>query len=125
METSYISFKEEYPFDSRILEATKILKKYPDRKPIIVETFKQNFFGSDLPKLDKRKYLVPEDITVGQFLYIIRKRMNIKEHEGLFIFFGDNHALVSTSDNIMKVYNDHREKDLFLYAYICKESVFG
>ena len=30
---------------------------------------------SDVPELDKKKYLVPSDLTVGQFVYVIRKRV--------------------------------------------------
>lgn len=30
---------------------------------------------SDIPEIDKRKYLVPADLTVGQFVYVIRKRI--------------------------------------------------
>ena len=29
---------------------------------------------SDIPPVDKRKYLIPMDLTVGQFVYVIRKR---------------------------------------------------
>jgi GABA(A) receptor-associated protein len=127
MENSYIAFKDEYPFEERLAEAKKILEKYPGRVPVIVETFKQNgfFYGSkELPQLDKRKYLVP-DITVGQFLYILRKKLSIAEHEGVFLFFGDKQTLVSNSESMLKVYEDHRSDDFYVYVAVAAESVFG
>ena len=30
---------------------------------------------SDISDIDKQKYLVPADLTVGQFVYVIRKRI--------------------------------------------------
>ncbi len=130
MENSYIAFRDEYPFDERLAEAKKILSKYPGRIPVIVETHKQSgVFGSifgakDMPQLDKRKYLVP-DITVAQFLYILRKKMNVKEHEGIFLFFGDKQTMVSNSESMIKVYEDHKSSDLYLITYLCAENVFG
>jgi GABA(A) receptor-associated protein len=63
------SFKERHPFEQRCNESKRIREKYADRIPIIVEVAKR----SSLPPLDKCKYLVPQDLTVGQFVYVIRK----------------------------------------------------
>jgi GABA(A) receptor-associated protein len=32
---------------------------------------------SDIAEIDKKKYLVPMDLTVGQFVYVIRKRIKL------------------------------------------------
>ena len=32
---------------------------------------------TDIPLIDKKKYLVPSDLTVGQFVYVIRKRIKV------------------------------------------------
>ena len=45
-------------------------RRYPDRIPVICEKDPR----SDIPPVDKRKYLIPMDLTVGQFVYVIRKR---------------------------------------------------
>ena len=39
-----------------------------------------------LPGIDKKKYLVPGDLTVGQFVYVIRKRIKLEHEKTLFIF---------------------------------------
>lgn len=41
---------------------------------------------SDLEDIDKKKYLVPADLTVGQFTYVIRKRIKLPQEKAMFIF---------------------------------------
>lgn len=41
---------------------------------------------SDIPDIDKKKYLVPADLTVGQFHYVIRKRIKLAPEKALFLF---------------------------------------
>lgn len=66
-----INFKEKHTFNNRMKESRNIISKYPERVPVIVE--KQAM--SDVMDIDKNKFLVPCDLTVGQFVYVIRKRM--------------------------------------------------
>jgi len=47
-------FKEDHTLDQRCQESNKIRQKYPDRIPVIV----QKVEGSNIEKIDKRKYLV-------------------------------------------------------------------
>ncbi|KAJ4833723.1 Autophagy- protein 8f [Turnera subulata] len=66
----------------RRAEAARIREKYPDRIPVIVEKAER----SDIPNIDKKKYLVPADLTVGQFVYVIRKRIKLSAEKAIFIF---------------------------------------
>ena len=50
-------------------ESSKIRQKYPERVPVIVEKVPR----SQINDIDKRKFLVPSDISVAQFMWIIRK----------------------------------------------------
>ena len=45
--------------DSRREESQKIRRKYPDRIPVVVEKVST----SSIPDIDKRKFLVPSDLT--------------------------------------------------------------
>ena len=65
-------FKKQNDFNKRLAESTNIKQKYVDRIPIIVEKYK----NTTLPNIDKCKYLVPRDMNLGQFIYIIRKELN-------------------------------------------------
>lgn len=44
---------------------------------------------SDIPTIDKKKYLVPADLTVGQFVYVIRKRIKLSPEKAIFIFVNE------------------------------------
>lgn len=54
---------------------------------------------SDIPDIDKKKYLVPADLTVGQFVYVIRKRIKLSPEKAIFIFI--NNVLPPTGRVIM------------------------
>ena len=72
-------YKQINSEEVRMQESSRVLIKYPDRIPIIV--CKAN--DCNLPTIDKQKFLVPKDMTVGQFMYIIRKRIRLKPEKAL------------------------------------------
>lgn len=116
-----MGFKSEFTFEQRKEESNRVLQKYPDRIPIICEKNKQA--TKECPDIDKKKYLVPRDLTMGQFLYVVRKRMNISPEKAIFLFVGNTIAPSTTIIN--NVYNYHVDKDGFLYITYSFENVFG
>jgi hypothetical protein len=70
MPSSSKSFKDEHTPEKRKAEADKIRRKYPDRIPVIVE---RNPKERNVSEIDKKKYLVPGDLTVAQFMYVTRR----------------------------------------------------
>ena len=112
-------FQKKFSFDKRKLEANRIIEKFPDKIPVIVEQGKSD----KLPKIDKSKFLVPQDITVGQFMTIIRKRIDLTESEAFFIFV-KNEVLPSNSTTIATIYQSYKNDDGFLYMTYCGENVF-
>ena len=76
------TFKNKYSFEKRSQESKTIKEKYIDRIPVIV----QKHHDCDLPDVDKCKYLVPKDMTMGQFLFVIRKRIKLRPEESIYIF---------------------------------------
>jgi GABA(A) receptor-associated protein len=113
-------FHKEHPFVKRKEEAIRILQKYPDRIPVIVQRSDRN---SNIPDIDKKKYLVPSDLTMGQFIYIIRKRIKLKPEQAFFTFV--NKSIPSQTDLISQIYKVHKDTDNFLYIDISGENVFG
>ena len=102
-------------------EADRIMQKYPDRIPIIVSRSQNSTYT---PEIDKSKFLVPVDLTVGQFLYVIRKRLKLDPGKALYMFV-DNTVACNT-ELIYKVYNESYDKeDHFLYAAYSCENTFG
>ena len=113
-----ISFKNSIPFETRIDEANKVLNKYPNRVPIIVEPG-----PNTVKKISRKKYLVPHDLSVGQFMYVIRQRINLDKSEAIYLFC--NGKLAPSSNLIMELYEKEKNDDKFLYFQYCMESTFG
>jgi GABA(A) receptor-associated protein len=113
-------FREERTFDQRCDEANSIFRKYPTRVPIICERQKG---CTQLPPLDKRKYLVPNDLTVAQFVFVIRKRMTLDAAHALFVTV--NGTIPPSSASIGCLHKTHRDEDGFLYMQFMGENTFG
>ncbi|KAL9298962.1 putative autophagy protein Atg8 ubiquitin [Arabidopsis thaliana] len=103
----------------RQAEAARIREKYPDRIPVIVERAEK----SDVPDIDKKKYLVPADLTVGQFVYVVRKRIKLSPEKAIFIFV--KNILPPTAAIMSAIYEEHKDEDGFLYMSYSGENTFG
>ena len=114
------SFKYRRTFDERLNESTKIKYKYNDRCPVICEKSKNQTY---LPEIDKIKYLVPTNLTIGQFLFVIRKRMVLKPEEAIFVFI--NGKIPASGEFMGNIYARNKDADGFLYIQYAKENLFG
>ena len=112
-------YKKRISEETRIQECSRIRSKYPDRVPIIVCKDK----NCKLPDIDKQKFLVPKDMNLGQFIYIIRKRIKLESSEALFVLV--NHSLMTSTKLIEDIYQNNKDKDGFLYIIYSSENTFG
>eukprot|EP01003_Olkasia_polycarbonata_P006902 NODE_761_length_706_cov_1107.564688_g693_i0.p1 GENE.NODE_761_length_706_cov_1107.564688_g693_i0~~NODE_761_length_706_cov_1107.564688_g693_i0.p1 ORF type:complete len:124 (-),score=18.81 NODE_761_length_706_cov_1107.564688_g693_i0:262-633(-) len=112
-------FQGENTVEKRKSESQRIRQKYPDRIPVICEKVD----GSDIPDIDKKKYLVPNDLNVGQFVYVIRKRIKLPPEKAVFLFV--NNALPPTAALMSHLYESHKDEDGFLYIKYSSENTFG
>mmetsp|Transcript_8451 Transcript_8451/g.12866 ORF Transcript_8451/g.12866 Transcript_8451/m.12866 type:complete len:121 (+) Transcript_8451:1720-2082(+) len=119
MSSSKSSFKQTHPYEKRCEVAARIRKKYPDRIPVIVEKAP----NSDAPDIDKHKFLVPCDITVGKLVYEIRKHMKLSPEKAIFLFV-DN-VLPPTAALMSRIYEHYKSDDGFLYILYSGENTFG
>lgn len=114
------SFKERFTFETRQDEALRIMKKYPDRIPIIVE---RSSSDTTTELINKNKYLAPSSLTVGQFVYVIRKRLVLAPEKAIFLFIGG--ILPPTASLLGSIYDERKDKDHFLYITYSGENTFG
>lgn len=112
-------FKSTHSFEQRLQESTRIIQKYPERIPIICEKAK----NSNVTDLDKSKYLVPCDLSIGQFMFVIRKRMKLASEQAIFLFV--NNSIPSTSSSVLQIYDSYKDEDGFLYITYSGENTFG
>ena len=79
--------------------------------------------SSDIADIDKNKFLAPNDLTLGQFMYIIRKRMKMPPEKALFVFVKNHIPMQSIL--LSSLYDEHKDKDGFLYMNYAGENTFG
>lgn len=113
------SFKS-HPLYLRKEQSARIKVKYPNKIPVIVEKYANSISA---PNIDKNKFLVPGDSTVGSFIHVIRKRMQLSERAALFMFCGT--TIPPTSELMNILYDKHRDEDGFLYMVYTTENSFG
>jgi len=65
-------FRERKSLSARIEEVQGIRTKFPNKVPVIVERFHKE---RTLIQLDKSKFLVPQELTMSQFVTIIRQEL--------------------------------------------------
>lgn len=110
-----LKFKKQ-KLEIRLKLFNEIFLKHPDRIPIIIDTKKELI-------IDKNKYIVPKDLTIGQFTYMLKKRLKINQNDSIYLI--SNNKLVVNSHTIAQVYNENKDDDNFLYIIIAVENTFG
>lgn len=112
-------YTKTHTLEQRIDECNRIRRAYPNRIPVICEKKK----GNAIVKCVKSKFLVPRDMNVGQFMYVLRKRIQLQTSEAIFVMCGK--TFPSTSTSIEQLYNDHKGEDGYLYMTYSGEDVYG
>jgi GABA(A) receptor-associated protein len=113
------NFKRTYTFDERKLESSRVMLKYYDRIPIICDKHD----NATIPQIDKYKYLVPNDLTIGQFIYVIRKRIHVTSEQAIYLFIDG--IIPQSNETLSSIYHKHKDKDGFLYVRYTNENTFG
>ena len=120
--TNNIRFIEKYTFTQRHLECNNIMTKHSDRIPIICEKLAGD---NHLPDIDKHKYLVPRDLTVGEFMCVIRNRIRLQPGDALFLFVGEFNNIPPSNMVMISIYDQYKNTDGFLYITYSRENTFG
>ena len=117
---AYVPYKTRTSFEERSLESLRIRERFPGRVPIIVE---RSGKSTDIPLIDKNKFLAPGDLNVSQFNHVVRRRMQLSGETALFLFVGN--TLPTTGTLLRELYATYGEPDGFLYMLYSGENTFG
>ena len=112
------NFEKKHSLEERKKASISLKQRYPDRIPVILCRG-----TTDLPLLEKTKYLVPRDTTMGKFVLEIRKTLSMSEIKALFLFVND--VLVPATSIMEQVYEKYKSDDGFLYISYNSENTFG
>ncbi len=116
-----MTFRQSFDFALRSEEAARVVAKFPGRVPVVVERSQSS---PSLPAIDKPKFLAPKELTVGQFLFVIRKRLKLSSEQTMYLLVNDA-VLVSTSATMCSVFEQYHDDDGFLYVTYAIENTFG
>ena len=108
------------PVEKRREEALRLLKKYEGKYPVILQLDR----NSRIEPMQHQKLIVDGEMTVGQLLFTIRKRIKLDATKALYLFF--NNELVNSGITMKEIYYTyHSRLDDMLYATYSTESTFG
>jgi len=130
----------EKTLEERIVYSKRLLSKYPDRIPVVIEK-------TEFVSLDNYKYLLPCNLLVSEFMCIIKTKMNkaLDEKKAIFTFVksfqpkaendrssvggtcksNESYLLIPMNQTIQEIYNIHKNTDGFLYIKFGAENTFG
>ncbi len=113
-------YKKAKDLKERKEESEKVRNEHPGKICIICEKAPK----SQLPDIEKTKYLINEEFTLNQFTQIIRKKLKIEKEEALFFLVNGKKSL-SGNDSMFNIYNQYKDEDGFLYIAYAAEEVWG
>jgi GABA(A) receptor-associated protein len=113
-----MDYKQRYSFAQRKEISERLRQSHPDRVPIILVR------GNNVQEVERQKYLVPSDTTVGKFLYEVRKNLKLNAEKAIFIFT-NKQTLPPITLPIGTLYQHFQDEDGFLYLTYSGENTFG
>ena len=98
-----LSHKMMFSFEKRSQDSTQVKLKHPDRIPVICEKHYDNI---KLEHLSKKKYLVPIELTISEFISI-------------------GHIIPPSTTMFGHLYHEYKDADGYLYITYTSENTFG
>lgn len=109
------------PLEERIKLSQSLREDFPKSIPTIVQ---RSDTETSLQQIDKRHFLVPQDMTLGNLVGIIAARLGIYSNNSLWMY-ASRYPLTNRSETMTEIYNRFRETDGFLYLTYKGQESFG
>jgi len=131
--TSSDNYRARTLYDIRRKETHRILQKYPDRVPIILEPATRiQRTRHPLPKgMSNIKFLIPKEFPSTSIYFLLRKKLDIYPEDAIFVYLHDPHnqyreILLNASDKTMgDWYTEFADTDGLLYLSYADLETFG
>lgn len=114
-------YKTTTPLKDRKKKAEEIIKKYPDKVPIILERAP----NSDINIITSEKYVIPGCFDGNQLLYSLQYKLPKNSNQSLFLLI-DGKITFDLKTKVIDLYNKYKhDDDNFLYIMYSNECVWG
>ncbi len=115
-------FKKNNPdISEREKEARKIKEKNPGKFPVVCEKDPRS---KVLEEMEKSRYMLPGDLMLSQFSYLIRNKITLETSRSLFLLISGKFSPTGNS-LISEIYDKYRDVDGFLYITYAESETFG
>ena len=120
---SKLYFKNQHSFEARKHHSARLLHHYKDRIPIIVQPSDKE---EGLPFMNRCKFLVQKNMTLGDFICMIRREhlQKLKSTEALY-FLSSKETLMTPQMMVGVLYHENKDDDGFLYLIYSRDTAFG
>lgn len=112
-------FIEVNSLEKRKNTATMMLEKHPNKIPVII------VLSPDIRKKNTYlKYLISNDLSSSYVMTLVRRNINMSSEKAIFLLSENGTLLVGTNEMI-NIYNSHKNEDGYLYISVYLENTFG
>ena len=117
-------FQTEHTFEQRCEESRKIVSTRPGYVPIIIELYEKE---KSLSKLPNCKFLVPDYVTHAELKSLLRRKLDLNQHQVIFLFIlsNDGSLTLPSSISIGEAFDRWKSEDGFLYMVYSAENTLG
>lgn len=127
-ENILFTYEADVPFEKRCKESARIVERYPTRIPVVCERVPNFIQKNNLPELSKKKFLVPNTMTLSQFYCVLKQQIKEERpsaaNKSLY-FLLRNRRAPRMGRELKEIYAESKWEDGFLYLHFCEESLFG
>ena len=114
-------FKTNNSLEKRIKQYEKLKQEHPTKVPIILE----KSLNCNLNQIIKSKYILSNDLTIAEFIFIIKEKLELEPERALF-FLANGKYSISGNAILGDVYDRYKDKeDGFLYITYSEEVIYG
>ena len=113
-------YRTSTTFRKRKQESERILVKFEDKVPLLVEPASEKD-----PPIRHRKYVVPRSVTFGNLIYMLNEKMKMGDGETLLLTLEEDRSIPRVASQVGELYDAKRNPDGFLYVKYRLENTLG